>query len=162
MFNSSKYIVLLFVLIAIVFSCKQEPTTVEDLNPVKTSEVSEFIRNPVTYGGNIDSSNVAMIAFEHEVYNFGTVEQGAEIRHSFEFTNKGNAPLLISNVKATCGCTIPEWPEAPIVPGESGEISVLFKTVNRINYQEKPIIIYANTLPNKTILKLKGNIIKSE
>ena len=96
------------------------------------------------------------IVFDEKRYNFGTVDEGAIIRHDFKFTNEGKLPLLISKAKSTCGCTVPEWPEEPIAPGESGTISVRFDTKNKTGKQGKPITIIANTYPKDTYLQLQG------
>ena len=71
---------------------------------------------------------VAKIEFKTDVIDYGTIEKGSDGVRVFEFTNTGNAPLIISNVKSTCGCTVPKKPEGPIMPGETGEIQVKYDT----------------------------------
>ena len=68
------------------------------------------------------------ITFEKMVIDYGTIEKGANGVRDFIFTNTGDAPLIISNVKSTCGCTIPKKPEKPILPGESDKIQVKYDT----------------------------------
>ena len=70
----------------------------------------------------------AIITFEKTVIDYGTVDKGANGVRDFVFTNTGDAPLIISNVKSTCGCTIPKKPEKPILPGESDKIQVKYYT----------------------------------
>ena len=67
---------------------------------------------------------MAKIEFKETTIDYGTIEKGADGLRVFEFTNTGDAPLIISKVKSTCGCTVPKKPEAPIMPGETGEIEV--------------------------------------
>src|SRR5690242_19613412 len=64
----------------------------------------------------------AAITFKKNSYDFGKIKQGDKVTHEFAFTNNGTEPLIISNATATCGCTVPEYPKAPVAPGESGII----------------------------------------
>ena len=74
----------------------------------------------MTAGLYAQETKVAKIEFKTEVIDYGTIEKGADGVRVFEFTNTGNAPLIISNVKSTCGCTVPKKPKGPIMPGETG------------------------------------------
>ena len=72
--------------------------------------------------------------------------QGDVIEHVFEFKNSGNAPLILQDVKTTCGCTVPEYPKnTPISPGETGKIRVSFDSSNKPGMQNKVVTITANT-----------------
>lgn len=144
-----------FLLAVILCGCKDEPKRLET---VKASKYDEFVRNPITASGDVDSSEVAIIDFEESFYDFGEVDEGQIVEHVFAFKNTGKSPLLISEARSTCGCTVPEWPEEPISPDESAEIRVVFNTDNRAGFQDKPITIYANTLPGKTVIRIKGNV----
>ena len=62
----------------------------------------------------------AQMNFDRDEWDFGEINQGDVVEHSFEFTNTGKDPLIISNAKGSCGCTVPEWPRAPIPPGQKG------------------------------------------
>ncbi len=109
---------------------------------------------------NIDQKDqkFAKILFEETEYNFGTINQGDTVRHTFVFKNDSEEPLLISNASASCGCTIPEWPKEPIKPGENGKIEVKFNSTGKSGVQNKNIAITANTLPNITNVSLKGEV----
>ena len=118
-----------------------------------------IIRNPVDQGpDNVDTTNVARFNFEHTEYEFGTVRQGKMVNHKFKFTNSGQAPLIISGARSTCGCTVPSYPEAPIQPGESGVIEVAFDTENKRGRQRKPVTITANTYPASTTIYVSGEV----
>ena len=78
------------------------------------------------------------------------------VEHTFSFTNQGKVPLLITDARSTCGCTVPEWPRQPIAPGQVAEISVRFDTQQKFNQQNKPVTITANTLPAQTTIYLRG------
>ena len=66
------------------------------------------------------------ITFEETEFDFGTIDQGTAVEHTFKFTNTGNAPLVITNATSSCGCTVPTWTKEPIAPGETGEMLVKF------------------------------------
>ena len=80
-------------------------------------------------------------SFEEESYDFGTVIEGVKATHTFQFTNTGDAPIVISAVRASCGCTTPQWPKEPIAPGESGEITAIYNSKGRLNAFNKSIRI---------------------
>ena len=123
---------------------------------------ADIVRNPVTASQPIDTLNVAKMEFDNIRHRYGEVEEGTIVTHIFKFKNAGKAPLVISNVKSTCGCTVPEWPKTPIAIGGMGEISVKFDTKNKEAYQTKPIFIQANTHPSETTLYLMGKVRKKE
>lgn len=103
----------------------------------------------------------AKIEFKTDVIDYGTIEKGANGVRTFEFTNTGQAPLIITSVKSTCGCTVPEKPEAPIMPGESGVIKVKYDT-NRVMPIRKTITVISNATNIPTYaLKIKGDVIDS-
>ena len=101
---------------------------------------------------------VAKIEFKTKVIDYGTIEKGANGIRAFEFTNTGDAPLIISNAKSTCGCTVPNWPKEPIMPGESGKITVKYDT-KRVNPIRKTITITSNADTPTVALKIKGQVI---
>ena len=99
------------------------------------------------------------ISFEKTVIDYGTVNKGDNGIREFVFKNSGNAPLIISNVKSTCGCTIPKKPEKPILPGESEKIQVKYDT-KRVGFIRKSITVTSNAASSPTtILKIKGQVV---
>ena len=103
----------------------------------------------------------AKIEFKTDVIDYGTIEKGADGVRVFKFTNTGDAPLIITKVKSSCGCTIPSKPKGPIMPGETGEISVKYDT-NRVMPIRKTITVTSNASDKPTIaLKIKGLVIDS-
>lgn len=117
---------------------------------------SDMINNPATAGAPTDTNQLARIRFEEPEFEFGTVNEGEIVNHNFKFTNVGKVPLTILKARSSCGCTIPEWPEDPIPPGGTGEISAKFNTEGKANNQVKIITVTANTYPNETRVKLRG------
>ena len=100
----------------------------------------------------------AKIEFETTVIDYGTIEKGADGVRVFKFKNTGNAPLVVTSVKSSCGCTIPKKPEAPVLPGETGEIEVKYDT-KRVNPIRKTITVTSNAETPTVALKIKGNVI---
>ena len=103
----------------------------------------------------------AKIEFKTDVIDYGTIEKGADGIRTFEFTNTGNAPLIIVKVKSSCGCTVPEKPEDPILPGKTGVIKVKYDT-KRVMPIRKTITVTSNAANTPTVaLKIKGLVIDS-
>lgn len=117
---------------------------------------NDMIFNPATADLPADTTKLARIKYAEEQFDFGTATEGDIIEHKFKFTNTGKVPLTILNARSSCGCTIPEWPEAPIAPGESGEILVKFNTEMKVGNQRKTVYVTANTYPNETSVLLLG------
>lgn len=99
------------------------------------------------------------ITFAESEFNFGDINQGEIVEHIFKFTNSGDAPLIIENASASCGCTVPEWPKDPIQPGGTGEIKVQFDSKGKVGQQNKQVTIRANTYPNMSKVNILSNVI---
>ena len=94
------------------------------------------------------------------MYNFGKVVDGDKVEYNYRFRNTGNKPLVIINASASCGCTVPQKPEKPILPGEIGFIKVVFDSRGRIGETHKSITVTSNAHPGFPELKLEGEVIK--
>ncbi|MCK0191361.1 DUF1573 domain-containing protein [Arenibacter sp. F20364] len=105
--------------------------------------------------------NAAKIKFKTETVDYGEVAKGSDGVRVFEFTNTGNAPLVISKVSSSCGCTIPKKPDAPILPGKTGEIQVKYDT-NRVGPIAKAITVISNADTPTKVLKIKGKVLPAE
>ena len=97
--------------------------------------------------------------FSNTVWDFGEINQGESVDHIFTFINNGTEPLIISNAKGSCGCTVPEWPKEPIPPNGIGEIAVEFNSGEKKGRQNKTVTLTTNCTPNTTILRVVGNIL---
>ena len=102
-----------------------------------------------------DSTTVQLI---DSVYNFGTIAEGEQVTYSFRFKNSGAKPMVITNTSASCGCTVPEKPEKPIMPGQTGSIKVVFNSKGKLGHNEKNITVMANTKPAFPLLVLTGDV----
>ena len=99
------------------------------------------------------------ISFDETEYHFGKVKAGDIVQHIYRFTNSGDEPLVLSNAKGSCGCTVPSWPKDPIPPGGSGAIVVQFDSKGKAGPQTKQVTITANTVPVQSIFYIKGEVI---
>lgn len=109
---------------------------------------------------NVDM-NVAVIKFKTEIVDYGTITQNSDGTRLFSFTNTGDAPLLITNVKTSCGCTVPSYSKTAILPGESGELNIKYDT-KRLGAFTKTVTVTSNSEGGKKILKIKGHIITAK
>ncbi|WP_296312191.1 DUF1573 domain-containing protein [Winogradskyella sp. UBA3174] len=106
-------------------------------------------------------SKVAIIKFKTEIINYGTIAQNSDGTRIFTFTNTGEAPLLITKVITSCGCTVPSYSKAPIQPGATGELEIKYNT-KKLGAFTKTITVTSNAEGGHKILKIKGNIVASK
>jgi hypothetical protein len=99
----------------------------------------------------------AKMDFKKELHDYGNIKNGANGTCTFEFTNTGNAPLIISNATGSCGCTVPTWPKEPIAPGAKGEITVKYDT-KRTGEFTKTVTLTSNATETSKVLTIKGNV----
>ena len=97
----------------------------------------------------------AVISFEETEHDFGKIPQGQSVEKLFKFKNTGDAPLVITNARSSCGCTVPEWPREPIAPGDSGELLVKFNGSGK-NQVTKIVTITANTAKGTENIRIKA------
>ena len=108
----------------------------------------------------VSAQEKAEIQFKEETIDYGKISRGSDGVRVFEFTNTGDAPLVITNVRSSCGCTIPKKPEEPILPGQTGQIEVKYDTNRAAGPFRKAITVSSNAnIPTK-ILKIKGELIE--
>lgn len=119
--------------------------------------------------GNVPGTNVnatpeptgptTVIEYENEGrFDFGKVDEGDIVKHSFKFKNVGTEPLVISNARGSCGCTVPTWPKEPVPPGGNAEIYVEFNSKGKPGAQSKRVTVTANTNPTETFLEIRGEV----
>ena len=114
--------------------------------------------NPVTSQQSAQTGPAPLFKFEKTEYDFGTVSEGEVVRHTFEFVNVGESPLIIQNATASCGCTVPSFSRTPIPVGGKGQIQVEFNTSGKPMQQNPIITITANTNPSISRLSIKGYV----
>lgn len=115
-------------------------------------------------GGELRAqSSQAKIVFQEAEHDFGTFkEEDGSQKVDFKFVNNGATPLILNDVKASCGCTTPEWTKKPIAPGQSGFIRVSYNPKNRPGPFNKSITVSSNGVTPRTILRIKGNVVQRE
>ncbi|NHF57877.1 DUF1573 domain-containing protein [Flavobacteriaceae bacterium TP-CH-4] len=126
-------------------SCKENAA-----NKVNTANVAEAAERDEA------AKLVPVMTFEKQEHDFGTIDQGTPQETIFAFTNTGNGPLIITDAKSSCGCTVPEYPKnKAIAPGEKGELLVKFNGSGQ-NQVTKTITITANTEKGSELLRIKA------
>lgn len=105
--------------------------------------------------------NAAEITFENDVHDYGTIKQNADGGCEFKFKNTGKEPLIITNAKGSCGCTVPTYPKEPIMKGETGVIKVHYDT-KRVGAFTKTVTINSNAKTDTKVLTIKGVVEASE
>lgn len=159
-----KLILLSLMTLFILVSCNNAADKI-DKNKTNTEKVqpttSQKANNSINAQIIDDNAGAAVFEFTNEggkVWDFGTIQQGDSPEFSFTFKNTGNEPMIISNAKGSCGCTVPQWPKEPIAPGATGEINVKFSSKGKKGSQNKTVTLTANTTPPNTKLRVTGQI----
>ena len=117
---------------------------------------TDLVTNPKS--ASQPSEKQPVITFDKTEHNFGTLLQGEVVTYSFRFTNTGNAPLIISNVNTSCGCTAGNFSREPVAPGEEGFVKATYNSKGHHGFQSRSLTVVTNTNPNQTTLRLKGTI----
>ena len=99
----------------------------------------------------------AVLKFNKTTYNFGKIYYRSDGTHNFKFVNAGKEPLLLTRPRSSCGCTVPTWPKAPILPGDSGTINVAYNT-HILGEFNKTVTVYSNA-PKPVVLHIHGKVI---
>ena len=145
-----KQLILLLVSLALV-SCNSS----SDEKTITTDLVS----SPLTANSNAEKVLTPNIEMLETSYNFGEIQQGESVTHDFILKNTGDADLIISAAKGSCGCTVPEWPKNPIAKGEEATIKVTFNSAGKSGKQNKTVTLVSNAIPNTKVITINGNVI---
>src|SRR5690606_17855163 len=107
-----------------------------------------------------DLARIPAITFDSTELDMGTIPEGMQVEKVFHFTNTGRTDLVLTDVRASCGCTVAKnWPRMPVAPGERGTIGVNFNSTGRPGVQHKTITVVGNTTPATTVLVIKGEVV---
>jgi hypothetical protein len=140
-------IVLIVLLAGVFFSCQ---------NDGNKQLSGDLVTNPKS--AEFSSDKKPVITFDKNEFDFGKILQGEVVSYTFHFKNTGNAPLLITNVDKSCGCTASDYPREPIQPGESGEIKITYDSKGHHGFQSKVLIVNSNTMPSQTAIRIKAEV----
>ncbi|OQA97637.1 MAG: hypothetical protein BWY22_01210 [Bacteroidetes bacterium ADurb.Bin217] len=120
--------------------------------------VSLLVIATVGYSQKKEAEKKPEVVFDSLTYNYGVIAKGSSGECSFKFTNKSKTPLILTNVKAGCGCTVPSWPREEIKPKHSGEIKIKYNT-NNVGYFTKTVSVYTNKQEEPIILTITGQVV---
>jgi len=120
-----------------------------------------FAQNAAETTKSVANPNAPEITFDKTVHDYGTIPYQGDGKCEFKFTNTGKEPLILTNVRSSCGCTVPKWPREPILPGQSDIIKVEYKT-NRIGKINKTITVQSNARTSSLVLRIEGQVLKPE
>ena len=156
-----KKVLLCSLMFCLAFTAFSQPKQ-SDEKQFEVTPAEVIIEKTALIDDTEQTKDVPVMTFTEEVYEFGTITSGEKVDHVFNFTNTGTAPLVITGAKSTCGCTVPKFPKEAILPGESGEISVVFNSKHKSGKQRKPIRVTANTVPEVTTVYIEGMVNRAE
>jgi Protein of unknown function (DUF1573) len=143
-----RFILICFISAALLFSCDVR----------RKDKVADDSMQKIDHALK-DSTTVQLI---DSAYSFGSIAEGDKVEYNFRFKNTGNKPLVIIKANASCGCTVPEKPEKPVMPGETSFIKVVFNSKGKSGHQEKAIYITSNAKPSFPDLMLSGEVKRVE
>lgn len=146
-------LLLLVGLLIIVAACKKENAetfpTIQPTDNVNVSNPSKLVPADGKY---------PVMSFDQDEHNFGTIQQGKNVACNFAFKNTGEADLIITSARGSCGCTVPDYPKTAIKVGESGKIHVWFSSAGKKGETSKTVTLLCNTKEGNKILTIKANI----
>ena len=143
-----KKIILALIIVISLVSCETKETKLS----------TSLVNNPSSAYGVKKGNNTPAIKFEKTEHDFGKILQGEQVSYTFKFKNVGDAPLIITSIEKTCGCTTPDFSSTPIKPGDSGKITITYDSKGHKGFQNKRLIVKANTNPSETILRIKAQV----
>ena len=155
----------------LIYAC--DNTTAEKSNGIKENENKAIVKedpdkfpkgNHARNEQNEDTlyADMPIMTFVEEQHHFGKIKDGDKVSHSFEFTNTGKSDLIITNVRASCGCTVPTYTEKPVKPGEKGYIDVSFNSKGKVGNPKKSVTISANTVPATKVIYIMAEVVAAD
>jgi hypothetical protein len=144
-----------FATLAVLLSCNQ---IAEKQVNTKVANVTASTSEPQALEQNTKTEGSPDITFKTYEANFGNIKQGDSFEYDFEFTNTGDADLVITDARGSCGCTVPEYPRTAIAPGETGVIHVRFNSAGKSGNQVKTVTLNTNASPTPVTLYIKGTV----
>lgn len=160
---------ILFAAALLLAGCNRDKTAevgTEGMNAA--ANVTSDAANPTVDNPNVVSDNATpnpnapVMKFAEAEFDFGDIQPGTKVHHTFTFTNTGKTPLLIEDATASCGCTTPSWTKEPVAPGAQGKMEVQFDSQGKQGIISKQVAVRANTQPNITTILIKGNVLTAD
>lgn len=145
-----KQLILLSTFIALLTACGNADKKTTDASTSASTEQA---------GDAVDTANLTTVLWLDSVQNFGKVTDGEKVMITFHFKNTGTKPLIIANVQASCGCTVPSKPDEPIAPGAEGKITAEFNSQGRVGKASKYVNVTLNTKQGFASLLFEGDVL---
>ena len=161
MFKQVKIAFMAILAVGFLASCQSNDVRDAARNDVAANTVDPGTTAPAPApapAAEVPTGPTTTMTFAETEFDFGTVQEGEKVAHTYKFTNTGNEPLILSDAKGSCGCTVPKWPREPIAPGASADILVEFNSQNKKGKRNQKVTITANTNPPQTFIYLKGEV----
>ena len=144
---------ILILFLFVLFSCS---------NDRSKQLTTSIVASNLTADKNSEKISMPEIEIDQDYFDFGEIDQDKSIHIDFKLKNIGNAPLLISSVKGSCGCTVPEWPKEVVKPGKETNIKVTFNSGKRQGKQKKTVTLVTNAIPSTRVLTITGTVLVSK
>lgn len=151
-------VALIWMWVACTTVSKEENRTDPTTNTVSSTSTSAVKGDTV----QANQEAVAKISFDKTEHDFGKIREGEKASYRFRVKNPGTVPLRITDVKPSCGCTVPAWTKDPIPPGGEGFVEVIFDSQGRSGEQLKTVTVFANTDPPSHILRFRGIVVSEK
>ena len=126
--------------------------------PAANAQEQKQVQNATVDQKEVIDPKAGIFKFKEEIHDYGTVPEGPKAECDFEFKNVGKKPITISNAKGSCGCTVPDWPREPILPGKSGKIHVSYNTDGRPGRIDKIVTVTSDAAQNVIMLHITGDV----
>lgn len=150
-----RYTIWTVLALLLVVSCQNEPASSDVEHPMKEGFYSR-LKHETDLDTPEEETGLGEISWNKEEHDFGEITEGDIVTHTFYFTNNGEGPLRILKTDSRCGCTVANYSEEPVMPGETGEMTVVFSSEQRLEDQSKAIIVHSNGTPRKTALVIRA------
>lgn len=150
-----KSIIMLALCIPVLFTACKSNRNSGDID-------TNVINNPNSADGKENAGDLPVFNFATEEHDFGRLVQGEKVSYTFKFTNAGKSDLVISSARASCGCTVADYPKTPVKPGASGDVTISFDSEGKKGIQNKTLTLLANTQPGTKVLTIKAEIVMPE
>ena len=152
-------LVVLAALLVLTTACKKENVNDKEVLLDSTSvQRPEAVETATPTAQVPADGKYPTMTFQKEEHDFGTIKQGDKVSTDFQFKNTGEADLIITSARGSCGCTVPEYPKTAIKPGETGTIKVSFDSKGKQGKTNKTVTILCNTKEGNKILNIHANI----
>ncbi|MBN9311959.1 MAG: hypothetical protein BGO40_07845 [Chryseobacterium sp. 39-10] len=139
-------------------SCKKEQKADQLVAAEPTTEAAPVAATPEEMTKEAQSKPLTTLALSESNFEFGKIKKGKHVEHVYEVTNTGKNPLIISQVKPGCGCTVPDYTKDPILPGQTGKITLKFDSTNFDGLVNKQAEVYANVEKAPIVLTFSADI----